>query len=74
MHREADEDIRAKDKEYAEVQDEFLFFLSETLKNDEELPQNIVSKYYEYHADNLIGEWDKPLKSILKNIKRIINF
>jgi len=74
MHREADEDLRNKDVDYAQVQDEFLADIASILKENERLPENIIQKYVEYHGDNLIGEWDKPLKSILKNFRRMINF
>ena len=74
MHREADEDYRAKVKDYALVQDEFLADLAQILKNNEPLPKNIIIQYQKYHSENLMGEWDKPLKSILKNFKRMINF
>ena len=40
------------------------------LKENEKLPQNIIEQYQKYHNENLMGEWDKPLKSILKNFKR----
>ena len=74
MHREADEDLRLKEPDYAQVQDDFLHDLSLILKENQRLPQNIIDEYEKYHKDNLIGEWDKPLKSILKNFKRMINF
>lgn len=74
MHREADEDLRAKVSGYSEIQDEFLFDLAKILKENEKLPQNIIEQYQKYHNENLMGEWDKPLKSILKNFKRMINF
>ena len=74
MHREADEDLRNKISGYAEVQDEFLSDIASILKENEKLPQNIIEQYQKYHSENLMGEWDKPLKSILKNFKRMINF
>lgn len=74
MHREADEDYRKKVQGYADVQDEFLADLADILKENEKLPQNIIEQYQKYHAENLMGEWEKPLKSILKNFKRMINF
>lgn len=74
MHREADEDYRKKVQGYADVQDEFLADLADILKENEKLPQNIIEQYQKYHSENLMGEWEKPLKSILKNFKRMINF
>ncbi len=74
MYREADEDLRAKEPDYALVQDEFLSDLANILKENNRMPQNIIDEYEKYHKENLAGEWDKPLKSILKNFKRMINF
>ena len=74
VHREADEELRVKIKDYAEVQDEFLYSIANILRQNERLPQNIIEQYQKYHTENLIGEWDKPLKGVLKNFKRMINF
>jgi hypothetical protein len=74
MLREADEDLRNKVAGYSEVQDELLFEIARILKENEKLPQNIIEQYQKYHSENLMGEWDKPLKSVLKNFKRMINF
>ena len=74
MHREADEELRASEAGYSDVQDEYLADLANILKENQKLPQNIIAQYQKYHSDNLMGEWDKPLKSILKNFKRMINF
>lgn len=74
IYREADEDLRKKVSGYKETQDEFLYALASILKENEKLPKNIIEQYQKYHSENLMGEWDKPLKSILKNFKRMINF
>ncbi len=74
IHREADEDLRSKISDYAQIQDEFLYDLANILRNNERLPQNIIEQYQKYHSENLMGEWDKPIKSIMKNFKRMINF
>jgi len=74
MHREADEDYRASVRDYAQVQDEFLIDLADILKENEQLPENIIKRYLTYHNENIMGEWDKPIKGIVKNFKRMINF
>ena len=74
MHREADEDIRNKDIEFRELQDEYLSDIAQILKEGNDLPSNIVDEYLKYHSDNLIGEWDKSAKTIIKFLKRMINF
>ena len=45
MHREADEDYRNKVSDYAIVQDEYLADLAEFLKNNQDLPKNIIEEY-----------------------------
>ncbi|MBQ8635302.1 hypothetical protein IJ425_04020 [bacterium] len=74
MHREADEEYRAKVRDYADVQDEYLVDLAKLLKENEKLPQNIIKRYLTYHEDNVMGEWDKPIDGVLKNFKKMINF
>ena len=74
MHREADEDLRAKIPDYKETQDEFLMEIASILKENQKLPKNIVEQYLKYHNDNLIADSGKTFKDILKQIKRMINF
>lgn len=49
-HFEADEDIRARDAEFREEQDEFLFFISDLLRRGEDIPANILSEYDKYYG------------------------
>ena len=74
MHREADEDLRAKIPDYKETQDEFLMEIASILKENQKLPKNIINQYLTYHSDNLISDNSKKFKDILKQIKRMINF
>ena len=74
MHREADEDLRAKIPDYKETQDEFLMEIASILKENQKLPKNIIEQYLKYHNDNLIADSGKTFKDILKQIKRMINF
>ncbi len=74
MHREADEDLRAKIPDYKETQDEFLMEIASILKENQKLPKNIISQYLKYHSDNLISDNIKNFKDILKQVKRMINF
>lgn len=48
-HLESDEELREKDKDYAEEQDMFLASIAETLLNGDELPFNIRDAYKEYY-------------------------
>ena len=74
VHREADEDLREKTPDYKEVQDKFLLDLAEILKNNEQLPQNIISEYLKYHQDDLISKKSSKFKDFIQYIKRMVNF
>lgn len=74
MYREADEDYRAKYKDYAQTQDDYLELIARTLKDNENLPKNVIARYLKYNEDDLISSSDKTLKDKLKKLKRMINF
>ncbi len=74
VHREADEDLRKKIKDYATVQDDFLQDIALILKENHDLPKNVIGRYLKFHADDLISDYDGSLKKFLKQIKRMINF
>ena len=74
MYREADEDIRAQYKDYASLQDDYLELIARTLKDNEQLPKNVISRYLKYNGENLLPDEDKTLKQKLKKLKRMINF
>ena len=74
MHREADEDLRKKIKDFALVQDDFLADIAQILKENQQMPKNIIEGYLKYHQDNLLADSEVGLKKILKNLKRMINF
>ena len=68
-HFEADEDIRAKDPEYAKEQNLYLEMLAEMLKNGDELPINIINEYKEFYQDAYLPTF----KNTLKRLFRFIN-
>lgn len=74
MHREADEEIRQTQQDYATVQDEFLFDLAQSLKQNENLAQNIIAKYLEFHESDIIPDKQETFKDAIKILKRMINF
>lgn len=74
LHREADEDLRAKIPDYKETQDEFLLEIARILKENEKLPRNVIAEYLKYHGDNLISPDETKFNNILKKLKRMINF
>ena len=74
VYLEADEDLRAKIKGYAEVQNEYLAQIAEIMAKGENLPQNIIERYLKYNKDNLISGKEKNFAGFMNYIKRIINF
>ena len=50
VHLEADEDLRARDPEYKTEQDEYLMFISDTLRLGQDLPANILKEYKSWHG------------------------
>ncbi len=72
MHREADEDIRAKSSLYGREQDEYLLYIAETLEKDEPLPQNIIDRYTKYYKNAPIYP-KMNRKNIIERLKKFIN-
>ena len=56
------------------VQDDFLAQIAEILKENQRLPKNIIASYLKFHSDDLVSEKENNLKTVLKKIKRMINF
>lgn len=54
VHFEADEDLRYRDFDYREEQDDYLEFIAQTLAEGKSLPRNIIADYEpiitEFHA------------------------
>lgn len=71
-HLESDEDIRRRDFEYAEEQNDFIEMIAFTLQRGEELPENIINSYTKYHEEALIPH-SKGLKGIVKKLTRFLN-
>ena len=64
VHLEADEDLRKRDLDYREEQDDYIEFISFTLEKGDSLPDNIIKSYDRYyksapipHAKNAKGFW-----------------
>jgi hypothetical protein len=73
IHYEADEDMRAKDLEFKEEQDDFLYFLSTILKNGENLPVNILKDYKNFHGGAPIPTDEKSFWAKVLKLFRFIN-
>ena len=74
VHYEADEDLRRKIPDYADVQDEYLMHIAKAFIEKRDLPSNIVAKYYKYHNSNILSGNEKGFKGFINYIKRMINF
>lgn len=72
VHYEADEDLRYRDFEYREEQDDYLEFIAQTLVEGKELPKNIVADYEKfYHGVSRV--WAGGIKGFFKEFLRFIN-
>ena len=72
VHYAADEDIRYKDFEYREEQDDYLEFIAQTLVNGKNLPKNIIADYEEFYH-GISHKWQDGFKVFLKEFLRFIN-
>lgn len=72
VHYEADEDLRYKDIEYKEEQNDYLEYIAETLCAGRELPRNIISDYEDYYK-GVANPWRGGFKGFIKEFLRFIN-
>ena len=72
VHYAADEEIRAKDIEYKDAQDEYLESIAHTLESGKDLPKNIIDEYKPYYSGTA-GVWDNTFNGFLKEFLRFIN-
>ena len=72
VHYAADEDMRYKDIEYREAQDEYLEYLAQTLCEGKDLPKNIIDEYKPYYK-GFASVWTEGFKGFIKEFKRFIN-
>lgn len=72
VHFEADEDIRYRDIEFREEQNDYLEFIAETLVAGKELPRNIIADYEDYYKGTATL-WKNGWHGFLKEFKRFIN-
>ena len=72
VHYEADEEMRYKDIEYRDAQDDYLEFLAQTLSEGKVLPQNIIEEYKPYYK-GVSRLWENGWHGFLEEFKRFIN-
>lgn len=69
VHLEADKELRNKDREYANEQDDYLEMAGFILKDGSPLPQNIIKSYNKYYTEAMIprsGGFISVLKSLFR--------
>jgi len=72
LHYEADDEMRAKDIEYREAQDDYLEYIAQTLDSGKDLPKNIIDEYKPYYSGTA-GLWDNSPNGFWKEFRRFIN-
>lgn len=72
VHYAADEDLRYKDYDYRQEQDDYLEFIAETLSQGKSLPRNIIAEYEPYYK-GVSHKWQDGFKGFLKEFLRGIN-
>ena len=70
-HLEADEDIRKKDKMYADAQDEYIEHTAYILSAGQALPDNIIDSYTDWHESDLIPHAD-TFKGFINSMKKFL--
>ena len=71
-HYEADEDLRAKDPQYKAAQDDYMEFIAFSLRDNKDLPLNIVNAYNPYYKDMPIAD-NTTIKGITHKLLRFLN-
>ena len=72
VHFEADEDIRYKDIEYREAQNDYLEEIAQTLSAVKELPRYIIADYPDYYKGTA-KLWKNGWHGFVNEFKRFIN-
>lgn len=72
VHYEADEEIRLKDIEYREAQNDYLESIAQTLESGKDLPKNIIDEYKPYYTGTA-NLWDNTMQGFWKEFLRFIN-
>lgn len=72
VHYAADEDLRYRNFEYREEQDDYLEFIAQTLAAGKSLPRNIIADYEPYYK-GVARKWSDGAKGFWKEFLRFIN-
>lgn len=71
-HYEADEDLRKADASYKAAQDDYLEFIAFSLRDNKDLPINVVNAYNSYYKDMPIAD-NETLKGKMHKFFRFLN-
>ena len=71
-HYEADEELKGKDSVYKDVQHDFLEFIAFSLRDNKDLPVNIINSYKVYYKDMPIAD-NKTFNGKIKKFLRFLN-
>ena len=71
-HYEEDEELRIKDIDYKTEQDEFLEFIAFSLRDNKDLPINVINSYSEYYGEMPIAD-NKTIKGKIIKFFRFLN-
>ena len=71
-HYEADEDLRIADASYKSAQDDYLEFIALSLRDNKDLPVNVVSAYNSYYKDMPIAD-NETMKGKMHKFLRFLN-
>lgn len=72
IHLEADEDLRKRDLDYKDEQDDYLEFIAETFQKGSELPKNVIKSYDKYYKGVHMPN-SENMKGLLKNLCKFLN-
>lgn len=72
IHFEADEDLRRRDLDYKDEQDDYLEFVAETLQKGTELPKNLIKSYDKYYK-NINTPNSESMKGLLRGLCKFLN-
>lgn len=72
IHMEADENLRARDLDYRDEQDDYLEFIAQTLQSGNSLPKNIIKEYDKYYK-NIETPHSESMKGLIKSLCKFLN-
>ena len=72
VHYAADDEIRYKDIDYRDAQDEYLESIAQTLSEGKVLPKNIIEEYKPFYTGTA-QVWHKGFQGFIEEFLRFIN-